>query len=559
MSARGSYGAALRAFRKLTQLEPDVAAHWMNLGTALRSSGSDQEALQAYQQAERRGQDDADFHYNVALLQQQLGDLQGMRNSLELAAIRAPIDAEIRCAHVQACFTQVDTEATALAVASWRQWQNWTPELLITTAGLLLQMGMQSDAEQIVAQLERLPARSTDMELRMIAMLERVNRVDEAATRLAKLGTVTSAAEATYRRWLAMSAQLASRRDDNLLAASLYEQLLTLPSEPADRQHHLFSFAKVLDALGSYDRAISVIAEAHQTQVEVLEKLMPLDEDREVMAITQYRCDVEDAAGWQEAAPPSADDSPIFIVAFPRSGTTLLEQMLDAHPGVFTIDEQPFLQKATLQFAELGFEYPSALADMRPDQLAAIRRHYWEMVATKVQLKPGQRLLDKNPLNMLRLPAIRRLFPNAKILLAIRHPCDVIVSNYFQHYRAPEFVMLCRELPNLALGYRKCFDFWYSQQAILKADVLEVRYESFVTDFDRQSRSIAEFLHLAWHDDMLSPAKHARAKGFISTPSYSQVIQPVNTKAVGRWRRYEQVLGEVVQQTQPYLRKWDYL
>ena len=276
------------------------------------------------------------------------------------------------------------------------------------------------------------------------------------------------------------------------------------------------------------------------------------------MAITAYSAAPEDAAQWTEAAPPTTGDSPIFIVAFPRSGTTLLELMLDAHPGLATMDEQPFLQKAVLQFSRVGLKYPEALKDATPDQLAAIRQHYWSLVSRKVRLRPGQRLIDKNPLNMLRLPAIRRLFPNAQVLMAIRHPCDVIVSNFFQHYRAPEFVRLCRDLPTLALGWRKAFDYWYQQADIVKPRIHEVLYESFVADFAGQARDIARFLELEWHDAMLEPGQHARDKGYISTPSYSQVVQPVNSKAVGRWRRYVFAMEPVLAEVRPYLERWGY-
>ena len=82
--------------------------------------------------------------------------------------------------------------------------------------------------------------------------------------------------------------------------------------------------------------------------------------------------------------------------------------------------------------------------------------------------------------------------------------------------------------------------------------------ERFQLRNGRGVREIAEFLRLPWHDDMLAPAEHARAKGFISTPSYSQVVQPVNQKAVGRWRAYERHLAPVIPRLQPYLQRWDY-
>jgi hypothetical protein len=118
--------------------------------------------------------------------------------------------------------------------------------------------------------------------------------------------------------------------------------------------------------------------------------------------------------------------------------------------------------------------------------------------------------------------------------------------------------MLCATLQSLAEGYRRSFDFWYEQAAMLSPQVLEVRYEQFVANFEQEVRAMADFLQLPWHDSMLAPAEHARAKGFISTPSYSQVVQPVNQKAVGRWRAYERHLAPIIPLLQPYLERWGY-
>ena len=232
--------------------------------------------------------------------------------------------------------------------------------------------------------------------------------------------------------------------------------------------------------------------------------------------------------------------------------------MLDAHPLLRSMDEQPFLQNAIDRMESFGVRYPDQLGALTPPQLEQARGHYWSLVAAKVRLQPGQRLVDKNPLNLLRLPAIRRLFPRAHVILAIRHPCDVVLSCYMQHFRAPDFALLCRDLPTLARGYRRAFDFWYGQAQLLRPACLELRYESFVADFAAQARAVAEFLGLPWDEAMLDPGRHARARGFISTPSYSQVVQPVNTGAVDRWRRYAAYFGEALAELEPYLRRWNY-
>jgi hypothetical protein len=222
------------------------------------------------------------------------------------------------------------------------------------------------------------------------------------------------------------------------------------------------------------------------------------------------------------------------------------------------MDEQPFVQNSLDDMIAEGISYPENMRALAPSQLDALRARYWERVRRKVRLEPGQRLVDKNPLNILRLPVIRRLFPHAPLILAVRHPCDVMLSCFMQHFRTPDFAFLCSDLQSLAQGYQKTFDFWYRQTELLAPHCMELRYETFARDFAQETRAILEFLALPWNDAVLRPQETARDKRFISTPSYSQVIEPVSSKSVGRWHAYERALTPVLPIIQPYLARWGY-
>jgi hypothetical protein len=156
------------------------------------------------------------------------------------------------------------------------------------------------------------------------------------------------------------------------------------------------------------------------------------------------------------------------------------------------------------------------------------------------------------------LPLIRRLFPNACIVLAIRHPCDTLLSCFMQNFRSAALALLCRDLATLANAYSRAFGFWYSQSSLLRPLTYELHYEQLTADFTAEVRKLATFLQLPWHDAMLAPAEHARAKGFIGTPSYSQVIEPVNSRSVGRWKRYERHFTRVLPVLMPWIDRWGY-
>ena len=331
--------------------------------------------------------------------------------------------------------------------------------------------------------------------------------------------------------------------------------------EPAYRYRFLFPLAKIQDSLGRYDEAFATAAEAHRSQLVFLESVMGKSSEAEsrILSRAAHGCDPDDVSTWSATGTgPSTEDSPIFIVGFPRSGTTLLEQVLDAHPLLQSMDEQPFLVNALREVTDRGIRNPYELGKLTASDLDAIRAGYWNRVRKKVRLFPGQRLVDKNPLNIVLLPLMRRLFPQAPVVLAIRHPCDVLLSCYLQDFRAPELALLCRDLPTLANAYVRSFGFWYSQSALLRPLSYELFYEQFAADFAPQARKLAEFLQLPWHDAMLAPEEHARAKGFISTPSYTQVLEPVNNRSVGRWKRYETHFAPVLPMLKPWIERWAY-
>lgn len=568
LRALGVYGAVLHAqerytdaegvFNQLVQIDPNTGTHWMNLGTAQRGAGKFDEALRAYTRAAELGSVNADFYFNVGLTHLDRRDYESARVVLKKALELAPDDALIRSEYIKACYETLQTEEALEALQGWTEFSGLTPGQLADVGQRMMNLGETERAERVITQLAA-SALDVHAMLTLAQIMERTNRLPEAQQLVERISNDPRAASLGL-DLLVARAQLAQRAGDHERACELFQSALAEVVHFHDRHFVLFPLVKSLDALKRYDEAFAALTDAHASQIAHLKLTAPMAvaKGTPTWEITRYGCDPADIAQWDPAGAPSLEDSPVFVVAFPRSGTTLLEQTLDAHPQLKSMDEQPIVQAALDDVIAAGIHYPEEMGKLTAQQVAAIRARYFERAASKVKLAPGQRIVDKNPLNMLRLPIIQRLFPNAPIILAVRHPCDVVLSCFMQHFRAPHFVMLCSDLQVLADGYRRSFDFWYEQAAMLSPNILEVRYESFVADFERGVREIAEFLRLPWHDSMLAPAEHARAKGYISTPSYSQVVQPVNQKAVGRWRAYERHLAPVIPRLLPYLQRWGY-
>jgi Flp pilus assembly protein TadD len=563
------FAEAAEIFRSLADLQPQEPGHRMNLGTALRCAGRLEDALKAYAGAAALGARSADFFYNVGLTHIDRRDYESGRAVLADAMALAPDDAEIRYHFALCCYERLRTAEALVALDHWEDLSGLTPDLTADIGLLLMKLG---DAERAEAAIRHAVAdtvgastsapsggSSAHSLLTLVQLLERTNRLEEAGVRLAQLSAHPAAHQLGAEITL-ITAQLAQRSGEHEAACSGFRKLLQECREFELRHLLEFPLAKSLDAVQRYDEAFATLRDAHRSQAALLKMTAPILTARGApsMIITRFGCDPEDVAGWSDPGAPPLEESPVFIVAFPRSGTTLLELTLDAHPGLESMDEQPFVQAALDDLLAEGAAYPERMAALTPAQLAAIRSRYWERVRTKVALDPGRRLVDKNPLNILRLPVIRRLFPQAPIILAVRHPFDVLLSCFMQHFRTPDFALLCADLETLALGYRRTFDFWYRQAELLAPRVLELRYESFTADFAAEVRRVLEFLQLPWDDAVLRPQENAREKRFISTPSYSQVIEPVHRKAVDRWRAYAAHLAPMQPALAPYLERWGY-
>ncbi|MGA9028107.1 MAG: sulfotransferase [Steroidobacteraceae bacterium] len=557
--AQRRFGEAELTLSELIESDPEEPSHWLNLGTARRGLGEPDAALLAYARAASLGSGGVEFHFNVGLTHLDRADFESARAVFDQARALAPQDAEVRLRYAEACYRTLRNDEAAAALADWQSLHPPGSRVRAQAGQLLINLGQQGKGAAVLTAALADPDADASTLITGVQTYERLNRLEDAQALITRLEENPVGVADVAEELLAVRARLAQRAGDHESAASLYGQALLAISDESLKYTELFPLAQSLDALGRYPEAWSTLQQAHRSQLQYLRRAAAGQTltGAPPMAITEHGCDPADVQAWEDDA-PALEDSPVFVVAFPRSGTTLLEVTLDAHPGLRSMDEQPFIQDALDDMLRLSVDYPRRLAALNRPQLAELRARYWRRAAGKVALSESTRLVDKNPLNILRLPVIRRLFPNAPILFVMRHPLDVMLSCYMHAFRAPEFALLCNSLPTLVRGYQRSIDFWIRQSAILQPHALEVKYESLVTHFERDVRSIIEFLGLPWDERVLRPADHARRIGYISTPSYAQVLKPVSTSSIGRWRHYEPAFAPLIPAIQPLLERWNY-
>lgn len=235
---------------------------------------------------------------------------------------------------------------------------------------------------------------------------------------------------------------------------------------------------------------------------------------------------------------PKGSDStaPVFIVGMPRSGTTLVEQILAAHPAVLAGGEQTTMTKDIVTLMKDDARFTPSVEDLNTDQLNDLAARYLEYLPEEAGA--FERVTDKMPGNVELLPLIVRMFPNAKIILCRRHPMDVAWS-IFKH-RFHSDLNYATSLTNIAHQQKLTCSFMDHWIAEAPNRSLEICYELLTADFETHARKIVDFVGLEWDDACLEPHSVERA---VHTASMWQVRQPVYQSSVGQWRSYEKQLS----------------
>ena len=255
--------------------------------------------------------------------------------------------------------------------------------------------------------------------------------------------------------------------------------------------------------------------------------------------------------------------APLILAGFPRSGTTLGEQILAAHPGVTSTEEEehtaPVIARMLAMFdrstARHHLERLDALTD---EQVMELRRVYRDSVERAVpERERGLRIVDKHPFRLNDLGLINRIFPEARVIVMIRDPRDVCVSALFQNFELNPGLVRFLWVQTTARWYGALMGFWLRIRGMLTLDLMEVRYEDLVGDFEPNARAMLEFIGADWHDDVARFHEIAGSRT-VTSASYNAVTQGVNSRSVGRWKRYASRLGPIMEAATPVIEAYGY-
>jgi tetratricopeptide (TPR) repeat protein len=337
--------------------------------------------------------------------------------------------------------------------------------------------------------------------------------------------------------------------------------LADAPLGPQERAYANGLLGDVLDAKGYTDEAFAAYTHCNQELQRVWAEHFAAQTSalKYVCSMNQY-FDRAAPEIWKVRAPADARRSGatghVFLLGFPRSGTTLLEVILEGHPNVASLEEKESLIDAIQEYMQQP-EDLGRFAAAAPATLERLRTSYWQFVAAAGVDVAGKIFVDKNPLNTLKLPLIARLFPDAKILFACRDPRDIVLSCFRHRFKmsAPIYELL--SLDGAASYYDAVMQLTVRMSSILPLETCLVRHEDVVTEFTREMKRVCAFLGLEWDPAMGDFALRTKNRASL-TPSTAQLAKGLSTEGLGQWRRYMSHMKPVLPALDPWVKRFYY-
>jgi Flp pilus assembly protein TadD len=444
-----------------------------------------------------------------------------------------------------------------LANTAWKKALDLAPgnaELIAMVGHRYQALRLPDQAREYFSLAAKADARAINPRISLAVLLEQNHRLDEARAAVQECLTLDSRDDQA-RYFMAVL----DRREGKLDQAEtrLRDLLSSEPRHPYVRYACRYELAQVLDRTERYDEAIQLLLEAKQivralTDTDLL--LRGYDHGAQSARRFTGSLPKDILLKWSKFFPKEKRElsRPLaFLGGHPRSGTTLLEQILDAHPQIAALDE-PTAFLDVLQPAFLkSKEHSSA-------RLNALRRDYFSALDQELQGRgQGKVLLDKNPSPTARLPIWLRVFPELQVIIALRDPRDVILSCFFQNIPVNAVNVNFLSFERLAKHYRDLMDIWLTVRDWEGFSWIETRYEDLVLDMEKEGQRVTAFLSLAWDEQQKIFYEKSRQKQMYS-PTYQDVTRPVYARSVARWRAYEKHLQPILPLLQPYCVRFGY-
>ena len=552
-AAVGQHEEAVKSLTRARTLQQNAPGVLVALGDCQSALGQHEEAAESYRGALEQDAGNARVLNNLGAALVATGDKQGAADAFEQASQADPrfVDAAANLGLALLMLGETDRGAEACQRAI-----EIDPGFMMAHINLAKAHDTRERYDDAIRSLENalelnpghLGAYDT-----LFDILDRRNRVDEMRSLLARAREHLSDDNPQIRY---RTAQIAVRDNDHETARELLERF---PDTGNDRMEsrRLALLGEVCDRLGDHKAAFRIVG-ANNALLKETEEARARDPGTYLGSVAHIAASFAGLADrpWP-AAPAEEPGTPVFLVGFPRSGTTLLDTILRSHPQITVIEEQPMTARMRTRLG--GLPDRERLEALDDDDIRALRKAYRDELRLHLpEEKQDGLVIDKLPLNIINAGLIDRVFPDAKFILALRHPCDCVLSCYMRNFRLNEAMACFLDLETSAQLYDDVMRLWTTCEAALDLRAHTVRYEDLITDFDTVTRDLLGFLDVEWDERVRGYRETAKARGRINTPSYNQVTEKLYSHASGRWENYRDEMAPALPLLEPWASKWGY-
>jgi len=423
-----------------------------------------------------------------------------------------------------------------------------------------------SSALRALKKAEYVPELRTTAITRQAEVHELSNQIDAAEAAISRLPDVPPT-----QALLAIQAKLHRRRGELPKAREILEKLIEgIGASNKDFKASIqYELATILDKLKEYDLAFKTLNEAKSHHRGSDSHRIAERGRRGVIGTLDGLCANSTASALRDWADQTSavgeNHRHCFLLGHPRSGTTLIEQTLDAHPNVTAADETPIFHNTIWMPGILqntknkSSSYADFLSSLPPNYVRRLRKDYrihWQRAVGNCKDKPSV-WLDKNPALTTRLAIIARFFPEAPIVFALRDPRDVILSSFMQPVGLNDWSINWLTLEDTVDYYCFAMQMWLDIRDKLTNPWIEVRYEDCVNDLEHEARRTTEHLGLQWDPCQIDVQGHV-SKKVVYSPTYGDVAQPVYSSSVNRWANYGAHLDPFESKLAPYIKAFGY-
>ena len=571
------YEDAIHSYRAALALKPDLAKAHNSLGIACLRSGQVEEAANGFLNAIKHDSQLAQAWFNLGIVYENRNRLAEAAGYYKQATLINPVYHQALCSLAKVLWElrmpgQVEEYfAKALAVNA---------DYLPAHLGLLHFLEQSNRHEKLqdaVAKARKVPGMQETVRL-YEGILADIDGKHERARSLLEAFSITPADAWTRhgeRTRLARLALICGRLDDTAKAFLYAQQANDLSREiSAGKGIDKSRFLQTVENRGRYFTAANV-----QDWSEFSSSDTSFPPSRSSFRQSVSRREPEPASS-KITGPPAGDtashwmpgqakrgkhgarnegrENPVFIIGFPRSGTTLLDTLLRGHPSLRVAEETDAVAAMVNRLSGQADERLNTMGKLSARDIETLRQTYGNALARHVKPEDGVTRIDRFALNTVYAGEIHRIFPQARFILLLRHPADCVLSCFLQTFYETPANAGFFTLGDSAHLYDRVFNLWRQYTGLLPLNVLQVKYEDLITDVETTCRRLLDFLEIPWHPGILEHESTARDRILISTASYNQVTRPLYSEAQGRWRRYRAEMEPVLPVLEPWISYFGY-